>query len=145
MTGALFLSDCVLCRLTPFADKEPGEPGDRDILSGSCVDGHDDVADGLGVVLDELLIEKHALREPGVELAVGDFLLHVGGFVADLGHEDSLLFGDDLLRDVLAADEERVGGQDVQGQVLRQVLELIVAGDEIGLAIQLDQAPDLAS
>ena len=122
-----------------FADDEPGEPGDRDILAGPRVDGQDHVAHRLGLVLDEFLVEQDALAEPGVELALGDLLLHVRRLVGHLRHEDAFLLGDRLFGNVFAPDVRGIGGHDMQRQVLGKLLELLVAGDEVGLAVELDQ------
>src|ERR1700757_686067 len=80
-------------RLLLFANLEPGEPRNRDVFTGPGVYSQDDVTDGLGVVLDELLVEQDALREPRVEFALGDFLLDILWFVGHLRHEDPFLLG----------------------------------------------------
>ena len=50
-----------------------------------------------------------------------------------------------VLGDLLAAHEARVGGGDVHGDVAHQRLELVGAGHEVGLAVDLDQHADLAA
>ncbi len=130
-------------RSAPFAEHEPGEPGHRDILAGAGVDRHDHVADRFCLVLDELLVEQDDLAEPGVQLAFGDLLLHVDRLLAHLRHVNPFLFFDGGGRHVLAADVLGVDGHDVEGQVLGELLEFVVAGDEIGLAVELDQGARL--
>ena len=68
----------------PSPTHKPGEPGHRDVLAGAGVDGRDDVRDGLGVVLDELLVEQDGFAIPGAQLAVGDLFLDVRGLVGHL-------------------------------------------------------------
>ena len=127
-----------------LAAHEPGEPGDRDILAGAGVDRHDHVADGLRFVLDELLVERaRSRRTRQLSLPSAIFSWMFGRLLAHLRHVDSLLFGDGVLRHVLAAHVQRVGGHDVQRQVLGELFELFVAGHEIGLAVELDHGARL--
>src|SRR4051812_19530749 len=68
-----------------LADDEAGEPADRDVLAGPGVDLLDELADRLGVVLDERLVHQHVvLTGPAGELALDDLLPHVLGLVRDL-------------------------------------------------------------
>src|SRR5205823_8331051 len=53
-------------RSAPFADDEAREAGHRDVLSGPRIHRENHVANGLGVVLDELLIHQDALAVPGI-------------------------------------------------------------------------------
>ena len=74
-----------------------------------------------------------------------DFLDHVVGlaFFARLLFEDPL-FGLALLRrDLLGGDVARRGRRDVQGDLVGEDLEVLVAGDEVGLALDFDHRPDL--
>ena len=48
-------------------------------------------------------------------------------------------------RDLIAADVTRVDGGDVHGDVLEELLEVLGAGDEVGLAVELKQDADLAA
>ena len=47
--------------------------------------------------------------------------------------------------DVLAANVARVGSGDVHGDVAEQLLEVRGAGDEVGLAVELDEDADLSA
>src|SRR5689334_21638220 len=55
--------------LAPFAHDEPGEAGHRDVLACPGIDAQAHVADGPGVVLDELLVHQADLAVLGVELS----------------------------------------------------------------------------
>ena len=46
---------------------------------------------------------------------------------------------------IFLADEARIGGGDVHGDVVHQALEVVGAGHEIALAVDLHQHADLAS
>jgi hypothetical protein len=48
-------------------------------------------------------------------------------------------------RDVFLADEARIGGGDVHGDVVHQFLEIVGAGHEIGLAVDFHQHAELAA
>ena len=50
-----------------------------------------------------------------------------------------------LLGHLVALDEKRRGGGDLQRHVLHEGAEAFVAGDEVGLAIDLDQHADLVA
>ena len=89
-----------------LADGEAGEVAELDALAGLL----DDVADLLGGVLDEDLVEQDDLAVPGVELAVGDLLADVLGLVLGLGDEDPLLLGDGVGR------RPRRGGRPAAGR-----------------------------
>src|SRR5262245_38450634 len=93
--------------LPTLTQHEPREPGDRDILAGPSVDAQDHVANRLGLVLDELLVEKNRLTEPGVQFSFSDLLLHIDRFFAHLRHIDPFLFVDGLGRDIFPADKLR--------------------------------------
>ena len=47
-------------------------------------------------------------------------------------------------RDILRIHPDRVGRRDVKRQVARQLLEFVGASDEVGLAVQLQEHPDLS-
>ena len=73
-----------------------------------------------------------------------DLLADVLGLVGDLLQQEPLLVLELVGGHVLAADVPRVGAEDVDGQVLAELAELLVAGDEVGLAVDLDHRPLLA-
>src|ERR1044072_803061 len=75
------------------------------------------------------------LVDPLLGLARGERLLALHGALA----------GEHVLGDLLAAHEARVGGGDVHGDVAHQLLEVVGAGDEGGLAVDLDEHADLAA
>ena len=65
--------------------------------------------------------------------------------VRGLGAVDVLLFFEGLGGHIFLADETRIGGRDVHGNVVHQALEVVGAGDEVALAVDFDQHADLAS
>ena len=62
-----------------------------------------------------------------------------------LGEIDFFFALEVSLGDVFFADELRIAGGDVHGDVVHQFLEVVGAGDEIALAVDFDQHADLAS
>ena len=97
----------------------------------------------LGV--DVRLVEQGDFLAPLGQLALDDLLDHVVGlaFFARLLLEDPLfglaLLGGDLIgRHVLGR-----GRGDVQGDLVGERLEVLVASDEVGLALHFDHRPDL--
>ncbi len=109
-----------------------------------------DLLDRLGLVLvrvDVDLLGQHDLLEPLVELAGRDLLADVLRLALGLGllDEDAqlgvlLVLGHVVLVDVLDAR----GGGDVHRDVPGERDEVVVAGDEVGVAVDLDQDADLA-
>ena len=65
--------------------------------------------------------------------------------VGELRAVDLLLLLEHVGRHVLAADVPRIGGRDVQRQLLHERLEVVGARDEVGLAVHLDEHADLAA
>ena len=55
----------------------------------------------------------------------------------------SLSFVERLRRDVFLADELRIGRGHLHGEVFHQLLEIVGAGHEVGLAVDLDQHAEL--
>src|SRR5512140_1345989 len=129
-----------------LADLEAREPSDLDVLAHLGDELGDEVADLELVVADVGLVEEADLFEELAQLAQDDLLhdlrrlLHV----AELGQDDLLFLGHDVGRDVGRGDPARLGRGDLQADLLDQLLELAVAGDEIGLAIELDEDADAA-
>src|SRR5689334_8501588 len=131
-----------------FADAEVGEAADLDVLARFRRQLLAQLLDRLPLVLlgvDVSLVEQRHFARPLVELALDDLLDHVVGlaFFARLLFEDlffrlAFLGGNFLGRDVL-----RRGRRRVQGDLVGEDLELLVAGDEIGLALDFDHRPDL--
>src|SRR5882757_2092088 len=145
---------CVVCSLLGGGDGpvgvaylEAGEAAHGDVLAELADLLRDELRDGHGLLLDEGLIEQADLFVELAHLAFDDLLDHrrrlagCGG----LGAIDILLALHVLGSDVLLADVAGVGGCDVHRDVLEQLLEVLGAGDEVALAIELDQHADLAA
>src|SRR5581483_10294465 len=130
-----------------LSHSEARKTADRDVLAEF---GHflgDEVLDLQGVVLDIGL-----LQETGLLVKLGELTLH------DLFDDVLRLFGgrglrpvdgffllEHVLRHFLAADVERVGRRDLHGHLVRELLEIVRARHEIGLAVELEQDADLAA
>ncbi len=116
---------------------EAGEATDADVFAQLGDLGCDELRDGLRGFLDEGLVEQAdflvELRHLAFEdLADDGFGLALHG---GLGEEDFLFAVEVGLRDLIAADEARVGGGDVHGDVAEELLEVVGAGDEVGLTV----------
>src|SRR5215216_4082302 len=129
-------------------DGEAREAADHDVLAGGPGELGAELLDRLAVVLvgvDVLLLEQHDLLHPLAQLALGDLGADVLRLVGGLLLEDAqlgLLVG---LRDLLlgdVADRRRRG--DVQCDLAGERDEVVVAGDEVGVAVDLDEDADLA-
>src|ERR1019366_5039097 len=119
----------------------------RDVLTEFADSGRDELADGDGLLLDEgLLKQAHFLVELG-HLAFDDLLDHRSGLArgGSLRAIDVLLFFKGFRSHVLFTDELRIAGSDVHRDVVRQLLELRSARDEIALAIHFHEDADLAA
>src|SRR5579872_1391711 len=112
-----------------FTDVEARKAPHLDVLTQHADGGVDEILDRLGLVAHVGLLQQHRFLPELVELAV------VGGLVGVA----------DVLGDVFFIDVQRTGGADVNRQIVRQPLELLVLGDEIGLAAQLDERAELAA
>src|SRR5215217_8228190 len=129
-------------------DGEAREAADHDVLAGGPGELGAELLDRLAVVLvgvDVLLLEQHDLLHPLAQLALGDLGADVLRLVGGLLLEDAqlgLLVG---LGDVLLGDEtDRRRGRDVQRNLAGEGDEVVVAGDEVGVAVDLDEHADLA-
>src|SRR4051795_8081809 len=126
---------------------EAGEAADHDVLAHRARQLRAQLLDRLLVLemADVDLIEQDDLLHPGLELALGDLGADVLGLVGRLLLEDlqlGLLVG---LGDLVLGHVLRVrGGGNVQRDVARERDEVVVAGDEVGVAVDLDQHADLA-
>ncbi len=93
-----------------------------------------------------MLLVQAGLFVEFFQLALNDFLDDLVWLAGGPGllAVDLPLLGQDLRGDFVALHEPGLGGGDVHGQVVGQLLELIGAGHEVGLAVDLHQHPDLA-
>src|SRR3954452_15695071 len=129
-----------------LADREAREPPDDDVLARLRRELGADLLDRLAVVLvrvDVRLLEQHDLLEPLVDLALGGALARVLWDVGHLAGVDAQLIGAVGLGDVVFGDIERLGGGDVQRDVAGEGDEVLVARDEVGVAVDLDERADL--
>src|SRR4029079_11305864 len=101
--------------------------------------------DGLPVVavgVDVRLVEQHVLLEPLAPAPLGDpgaDVLGLGGGWLLVAPPLALL---SLVGDLVLGDELRRCRRDVRGHRPREGHEVLVAGDEVGLAVDLDQGAD---
>src|SRR5690606_3638657 len=123
------------------------ETTDLDLLTRLCRRLGDQLTDGLVRVPDEGLLEKRRLREELLHLPLDDLVPDVLGLTG-LPHllpvHVALTIGD-VRRYVLARYGGRVRGRDVHCYVADELLEVVVACDEIRLAVDLEQNADLAA
>src|SRR5215210_6595979 len=129
-------------------DGESGEAADDDVLAGRARQLGAQLLDRLAVVLvavDVHLVEEDGLLHPLAQLALGDLAADLLWLVGGLLLEDPQLGLLDLLRDLLLGHVPgRGGGGDVQRDLAGERREVLVAGDEVGVAVDLDEHPDLA-
>src|SRR3954454_17131361 len=129
-----------------LADLVAREATDHDVLACLRRRGRPHVLDRLAAVLvlvHVLLVQQHDLLQPLAQAALGDLRPHVLRLVGGLLLEDPQLALALLLRYVLLRHVQRGGRRDVQGHVARELLEVVVARDEVGLAVDLDEHADL--
>src|SRR5215210_5719254 len=129
-------------------DGESGEAADDDVLPGRARELGPQLLDRLALVLvrvDVHLVEEDGLLHPLAQLALGDLAADLLGLVGGLllEHPQLRLLG--VLRDVLLGDVLRGRRRgDVQGDLARELREVLVAGHEVGVAVDLHQHADLA-
>src|SRR3954468_361121 len=129
------------------ANLEPREALDDDVLAGLRRQLGAQLLDRLAAVLvrvDVLLLEQHDLLEPLVDLARRGALARVLGDVGHLAGGDAQLLRAGVLGDLVLGDPLRVGGGDVERDVAGEGREVVVARDEVGVAVDLDERADLA-
>src|SRR5579875_3758306 len=104
-----------------------------------------DVADRPVALLDERLLEQTLFLVEALDLPLDDALDHLLGLalLARLRGVDLPLGRELGRRDVLAPDVARRGRRHLQRQVVHEPLELGRLGDEVGLAVHLDEDADL--
>src|SRR4051794_18293727 len=130
------------------ADGEPREAAGDDVLARRAGEVRAHLLDRLAAVLvgvDVGLVEQHDVVHPRLELALGDLRADVLRLVGRLLLEDAQLGVLGLLRDLVLGDvqDARRGG-DVHRDLAGEGLEVLVAGHEVGVAVDLDQHADLA-
>src|SRR5215217_2452085 len=129
------------------ANGEPREAADHDVLARLGGERGADLLDRAAFVLlavDVRLLEQHDLLEPGVDLALDDVRANVVRLVGELLLGDAGLALDLLARHPVHVDRDGCRGGDVQREVAREADEVVVAGDEVRLAVDLHQHADLA-
>src|SRR6185437_12556079 len=128
-----------------LAHGEAREAPDDDVLAGLGGELIAQLLHGLAVVsgVVHLLLEQHDRLIPRVQLARDDFLAHVLGLVGGLLLVDARLGVARLGGNVVAADvfDGRRGG-DLHGDRAREADEVVIVGDEVGVAVDLDQHAD---
>src|SRR4051812_48093537 len=132
-----------------LAHHEPGETRDAHVLARLGRDLRPQVLDRLALVAVRahmLLLEQRDLLRPLLELALDDPLDDVVGLalLTGLCFEDLPLGLACLRVDVVDGYDEwrRWRAGDVDRDLVRELLELVATGDEVGLALHLDQDAD---
>src|SRR5437764_1801274 len=129
------------------AHREAREAADHHVLAGLRRELAAELLDRLAVValaVDVRLAKEDGLVEPLRKPSLGDLRTDVLGLVLRLLLEDPALALPHLFRDVLLGHVLRRRGRDVERHLPGERLEVLVARDEVGLAVDLDEHPDLA-
>src|SRR5581483_2846762 len=129
------------------ANLETHEARNRDILAQLGDLRLNEIGDGGGVLANERLLVEADLFVILVQPSLDDLVHHLLrlAFTQRAGAIDLFLAGQRFRRNILAADELRIGGSHLHGQILHQLLKIRGARDEIGLAVHLDENADLRS
>src|SRR3954451_10193609 len=131
------------------AYREAREATDDHVLARRARQGRAQLVDRLALVLvrvDVDLVEQDDVLHPGLQLALGDPRADVLGLVGGLLLEDAQLGVLGLLRDLVLGDVlRRRRGGDVQRDLAGERLEVLVAGHEVGVAVDLDEHAHLAA
>src|SRR5215510_3967009 len=135
--------------LPPLAHLEAGEALDDDPFAGLGVDPVDELADLrlAGGVLDERLLEQALIGEELLEFTLDDLVEHLRRLllVGQLTPVDLALLLDHLARDVFPCDVGRIRRRDLHPEILHEILEGVGTRDEVRLAVDLDQHPELGA
>src|SRR3954453_15526885 len=133
-----------------LAHHEPGETRDAHVLARLGRDLRPQVLDRLALVAVRahmLLLEQRDLLRPLLELALDDPLDDVVGLaiLTGLCFEDLPLGLECLRVDVVDGYDQRRRWRagDVDRDLVRELPELVATGDEVGLALHLDQDANL--
>src|SRR5438128_2229486 len=127
-----------------LADCKAGETTDDDVLAGRRRELVAQLLHGLALELRivHLLLEHRHRPKPRVELARDDALAHVLRLVGRFLFIDSGLG----VAHILAADIPEGGrGGDLHCHVAREGNEVLVLGDEVGVAVNLHEYPHLGA
>src|SRR5829696_8018807 len=139
-SGAPILAESSIALLELVPDDAP----DNDVLADPLDRVLQEVADRLVRLLDVGLGEERLLGLPLAYPALDDLgldllrLAHLGDLLV---HDRPLLLAR-LGRDVLGGHHQRLHGGYVERHVAGELLELRRAGDEVRLAVDLDEYPD---
>src|SRR5829696_3235924 len=127
-------------------EREPDEAADLDVLADRRdLLGHE-LVDG-PLLVTERLLEEHDVLEPLLELALDDLLADLGGLRRDglIGGQLGPLGRELFRRDRIHAHPARREARDLDREVPDKLLELLRPGDEVRLAIDLDEHADAAA
>src|SRR5579875_1325004 len=134
------------CKLLAVPQCVLREAPNLDLLAEHADDAVDQIADADRVVLDERLVEQAVLLEPLVEFAFDDLLRDLGRLSGrHRGGELAAHALDDVGGHALAVHVLRRHGRNMHGDVAREFAELRIAGNEVGLAVDLDEHADLSA
>src|SRR5215218_6182929 len=132
-----------------FADYKPGEPRDAHVLAGLRCDLSAEVLDRLAVVgigAHVFLLQEGDLPRPLRQLSVDDLPHDVVGLslLAGLCLEHPALGLAHVIRDLVGRyiDRRRGSPGDVDRHLAGELPELVAAGDEVRLALHLDEHAD---
>src|SRR5690606_37063328 len=130
--------------LSYFAKRDAREFAHHDILTQTGAVFFDVFANGLVRVLDERLVQQAALGKVLAQLAFNDLLSHFSRLTFEGVAAEKLLFLGfaGFGRDVVSRNVFRIARRDVHGDVFDQVGKDLVAGNEVSLAVDLDQHAD---
>jgi hypothetical protein len=139
--------EVVLLLLEALAQLEAHEAADLDVLAELRDQRLLELIDRLVGVLHERLVEEADVLQPLGELALDHLLRDRLGLARldGLGDQDGALARDHVLGDLFAADELRAHRGDLHRDVPGERDEVVVASDEVGLAVDLDQHADAAA
>src|SRR5436305_12617785 len=130
------------------AHHEALEAADDHVLAGLGRELRAELLDRLAVVavgVHVRLPQEHALVQPLGEAALGDLGAHLLGLVLRLLLVDAELALAVVVGDVVLGHVLRPRRCDVECDLARERLEVVVAGDEVRLAVHLDERADRAA
>src|SRR5215831_4502464 len=136
--------EVVLLLFQALAELVAGEAANLAVFADLADELVQEIADRLLVVLDPCLLEETDLLLPLGDLAIDDLADDVLRLarLARLLQADAALLLDRVGRNVLGGEVERVHGGDLQRHLAHERLERVAAGDEVCLAVHLEQHAD---